>query len=197
MVAAAQATGVHKFLFSSVIHLSISTMVNHAAKQPVEEAVYESGLDYTVLQPAMFMQTLAGAWAPTLESGQITMPYSKYSKMCFVDFRDVAEVAAKAFVDDALSRGTFELCSPGMVDREDLAKLISEALGRTITAGEVDTENWATTLPIPLGPLRDGLVAMDTHYNKFGLAGGNSLVLNTVLGRKPAHCRSISTNSQR
>lgn len=36
-------------------------MVNHAAKQVVEEALYESGLDFTILQPAMFMQNLAGS----------------------------------------------------------------------------------------------------------------------------------------
>ena len=38
MVAAAQAAGVRKFVFSGVIHPSISALTNHAAKLPVEEA---------------------------------------------------------------------------------------------------------------------------------------------------------------
>lgn len=61
MVEAAKATGVRKFVFSGVFHPSISKMVNHAAKQPVEEAVYESGMEFTALQPAMFVQNLVFA----------------------------------------------------------------------------------------------------------------------------------------
>ncbi|MGI2907144.1 NmrA family NAD(P)-binding protein [Tolypothrix sp. VBCCA 56010] len=57
MVEAAKAAGVQKFVFSGAIHPSISKMSNHAAKRPIEEALYESGMDFTVLQPTMFMQT--------------------------------------------------------------------------------------------------------------------------------------------
>lgn len=55
-------------------------MVNHAAKQPVEEALYESGMDFIILQPAMFMQNLDGAWSAVLEGGKLTMPYSKRAR---------------------------------------------------------------------------------------------------------------------
>jgi uncharacterized protein YbjT (DUF2867 family) len=70
MVEATKVTGVRKFVFSGVIHPSISKMANHAAKLPVEEAMYESGLDFTVLQPTMFMQTLNNSWSGVLERGQ-------------------------------------------------------------------------------------------------------------------------------
>ena len=56
MVDAARTAGVRKFVFSGVIHPSISAMVNQRAKVPVEEALYTSGMDFTVLQPAAFMQ---------------------------------------------------------------------------------------------------------------------------------------------
>ena len=58
MVEAAREAGVRKFVLSGVIHPSIDRMVNHAGKRPVERALYESGLTFTVLQPTMFMQTL-------------------------------------------------------------------------------------------------------------------------------------------
>src|ERR1700748_2155236 len=44
MVPAARAAGVRKFVLSGVIHPSISAMTNHAAKLPVEEALYSSDL---------------------------------------------------------------------------------------------------------------------------------------------------------
>lgn len=45
MVAAAQEAGVRRFVFSSVIDPSISALVNHSAKAPVEEAIIESGME--------------------------------------------------------------------------------------------------------------------------------------------------------
>jgi hypothetical protein len=52
-------------------------------------------MDFTVLQPAMFMQNLGGSWPSVLEQGQIAMPYAKLAKVCYVDYRGVAEVAAQ------------------------------------------------------------------------------------------------------
>jgi uncharacterized protein YbjT (DUF2867 family) len=94
-----------------VYHPSLS-LVNHASTRPVEEAVYRSGLEFTVLQPAMFMQGLLGGWQSAVERrGVRYAPYSKDSAMTFVDYRDVAEAAAVAFATDDLVNGTFELAA--------------------------------------------------------------------------------------
>ena len=117
MVDAARAAGVRKFVFSGVIHPSISAMTNHAAaKLPVEEALYSSELDFTVLQPARFMQNFERSWNDIVEHDRLAQPYSLSAKMCSVDYRDVAEVAAMAMTGDELSYGTFELSAPGMQD---------------------------------------------------------------------------------
>jgi uncharacterized protein YbjT (DUF2867 family) len=128
---------------------------------------------------------LTGSWEMAKEQGQIIMPYSKLSKMSYVDYRDVAEVAALAMTGTELSYGTFELCSPGMYDRLDLAALMSEALGQTVEAGEISPEKWAQQVQIPAGPLHDGLIAMNKDYDRYGFSGGNSLVLKAILGREP------------
>jgi uncharacterized protein YbjT (DUF2867 family) len=101
MVQAARAAGVRKFVLSGVIHPSISALTNHTAKLPVEDALYTSELDFTVLQPARFMQMLEDYWI--VEHDRLALPYSLSSRMCWVDYRDVAEVAAMAMTDTALS----------------------------------------------------------------------------------------------
>ena len=93
-----QAETWRKFTFSSVIHPSLLNLGNHAAKLPVEEAIYESGLVFTVLQPTMFMQTLLGGWKEVQQKSSFSLPYSKRAKACYVDYRDVAEAAAIAQV---------------------------------------------------------------------------------------------------
>lgn len=184
MVEAASSAGVRKFVFSSVIHPSISKLTNHAAKRPVEEALYESGMEFTVLQPTMFMQNLDSGWSTVLEQGRFSLPYSKQAKASYVDYRDVAEAAALALTGDKLGYGTFELCAPGMVNRVELAAMISEAIGRTIEAGEPTFEEWAQT-HVPTGAPTEGLARMYANYDQYGFPGGNALVLQAILGREP------------
>jgi uncharacterized protein YbjT (DUF2867 family) len=184
MVEAARAEGVRKFVFSGVIHPSISAMTNHAAaKLPVEEALYSSELDFTVLQPARFMQNFERSWHDIVEHDRLAQPYSLSAKMCSVDYRDVAQVAAMAMTGSELSYGTFELCAPGMQDSHETAETISEVLGRPITAVQIPLDQFASQLPE--GPFRDGMRRMMAHYDKHGLPGGNPLVLRSILGREP------------
>lgn len=183
MVLAAQRAGARKFVFSGVYHPTINAMVNHRAKQPVEEALFESPLAFTILQPSMFMQNLSGAVAGARRSGQIAMPYSVHARTAWVDYRDVAEVAALAMTSDDLDYGTFELSAPGMVDRVQMAEMMQRAIGRDVEALEIPRERWAAQLPE--GPLREGLTRMMEHYDRYGFAGGNALVLRSILGREP------------
>ncbi len=185
MVEAAKAAGVRKFVFSSVIHPSITALSNHAAKLPVEEALYQSGMTFTVLQPAMFMQNMEGAWSEIRKQGRFALPYSRRAKACYVDYCDVAEAAVMALTGSTLDYGTFELCAPGLLNRVEVAALMSEALGRTIEAGEVPFDEWAEMARIPQGLVRDGLKRMYADYDLHGFPGGNALVLRKVLGREP------------
>ena len=184
MVDAARAAGGRTIVFSGVIHPSISAMTNHgAAKLPVEEALYSSELDFTVLQPARFMQNFERSWNDIVEHDRLAQPYSLSAKMCSVDYRDVAEVAAMAMTGDELSYGTFELSASGMQDTYETAKIVSEVLGRTVTAVQIPLDQFASQLPE--GHFRDGMRRMMAHYDKHGLPGGNPLVLRSILGREP------------
>ena len=185
MVDAALAAGVKKFTFSGVIHPSISKMSNHAGKRPVEEALYESGLIFTVLQPTMFMQTLADGWKEVTEHDTFSLPYANHKQASYVDYRDVAAAAAIALTSDKLDYGTFELCAPGMVNRIELTQMMSEVLGRTITPREVAFDEWAKQAHLPEGHFRIGMERMYADYDQYGFPGGNALVLRAILGREP------------
>ncbi len=182
MLDAATNAGVGRFVFSGVYHPSLS-LVNHASMRPIEEALYRSDLDVTVLQPAMYLQGLAGSWHDAVEHGVFAMPYSKDSAMTFVDYRDVAEVAALAIARNDLIGGTFELAAGGMVTRTEIAAMMSRYAGRTVLAR--DTAPAAALGEMPAGEMRDGLTAMFDDYTAHGFHGGNNLVLRTILGRDP------------
>src|SRR5699024_6212322 len=180
MVDAAVRAGVRRLVVSSVYHPSLVDLSNHRDKLPVEQAIYDSGLEFTILQPAMFMSPLGGYPSAARGRGVITGPYSPESRLAYVDYRDVAEVAALALTTDRLVGGTFELAGPGEFSREDIAAELSTLLARPVRA--------TGRLPEALDPqlpdhLATGLLRMFDHYHRAGLRGGSSLVLDTLLGR--------------
>jgi uncharacterized protein YbjT (DUF2867 family) len=184
MVRASQQVGIKKFVFSSVYHTSLS-LVNHAGKRPVEEALFESNMAFVILQPAMFMQTLQASWPNIIQTGTFPMPYSKHVKMSYVDYRDVTEVAARALSDNLLNNGIFELSSGASMDRVELSEMISDILDTPIEAKEISFDEFSRKAKIPDGYLKEGMRAMFGHYDRYGFQGGNSLVLESILGRKP------------
>ena len=192
MVEAAIEAGVPKFVFSGVYHPSLS-LTNHAGKRPAEEALYDSDLDFTVLQPGMFMQTLAESWRAVLETRVYSMPYSAEVLLSYVDYRDVAEVAVAAFADDRLAYGTFELAAGGMVTRTDIARLMGEALGERIEPETVPFDRWVEAAHMPAGPFRDGFEQMVRAYDDHGFHGGNPVVLRALLGREPRTLEAFLT----
>jgi uncharacterized protein YbjT (DUF2867 family) len=144
VVAAAVRAGVRRIVFSSVIYPSISELVNHSAKAPVEEAIIESGLEYVLLQPTLFVQGIARSWPTILETGVFAEPWSTETRFTRVDYRDVAEVAAIALTEDRLLYGTYQLCSEGNLNRHEVAALMSDVLGRHIAAGRVGAPSGAS-----------------------------------------------------
>ena len=180
VVKAAIDAGVQRFVFSAVIHPVLSDLVNHVAKAPVEEAVLNSGLEYTFLHPARYFQNYAAFWPKVVREGVLAEPWSSETRFSLVDYRDVAEVAAIALTEDRLLFGTFELCAPGQLDRHDVVALMSDVLGRKI--GERRD-------PGILGDVSQGLRAMFDHYDHHGLLG-NPLTLRAILGREPRSLRA-------
>lgn len=177
MVRASIDAGVRKFVYSGVYHPSLA-LVNHASTRPIEEALYDSDLAFTILEPAMFMQGLDEPYRGAVRAGRLAMPWSKSSKMTYVDYRDVAEVVAIAMTGDTLDHGTFELAAGGMLDRTEVAALMSTASGRDIVAVDPDAPQQPPDAP-------PGLSAMFDAYDRHGFHGGNDLVLRTILGRRP------------
>jgi uncharacterized protein YbjT (DUF2867 family) len=174
-----------KFVFSSVMHPQIGGLLNHEVKLRVEDRLLHSGLDFTILQPAVFMQNVARALPSIEENGAYAEPWDATKKSAYVDYADVAEAAALAMTEGTYRNTTLELSGDGMWSREDIACFLSEALGRPIRAEKRNQEDAAGALrPDPY--LREGMLRMWRHYDRHGFAGGgNSFLLRTILRRPP------------
>jgi uncharacterized protein YbjT (DUF2867 family) len=188
MVKAASRAGVRRFVFSSVIDPILSGLANHAQKAPVEEALLTAGMEYTFLHPTVFFQNFTDSWPRILKDGVVAEPWSVETRFSRVDYRDVAEAAAIALTENRLLYGTFDLCAEGLHNRNDVAAIIGEVLGRSIRAERVDPKAAAASA----GPGAPALEKMFDWYDRRGLHG-NALTLRAILGREPRTLRAFFT----
>ena len=185
LVDLARDAGVKKFVFSSVLNPMLTALDNHIQKVPVEEAIINSGMDFTILRPCHLYQNMVGKWPLIVEKGVFAEPYSASRRLSHVDYRDVAEAAVIGLLDDRLRNGCFDLCADGGVDRHEIAAIMSKVLGKPVRAETADMGAWLAGLPLPDdGYTRDALARMYAYYDQHGLVG-NPLVLKAILGREP------------
>ncbi len=188
---AAKAAGLRRMVFSSAIHPVIGVLQNHIQKVPVEEALIESGMEFTILNPAVFYQNITAAWLGVVATGVFAEPFSAAKRISRVDYRDVAEVAAIALTEDRLLNGTFELCADGGMDRTEVAAVMGEVLGRRIEAAAPDFGTWVSRTKLPYDDHQKAeLAAMYAFYDRHGLVG-NALTLRAILGRAPRSIRQF------
>lgn len=187
VVSAALAAGVERFVYHSVLHPQIEAMPHHWAKMRVEELLFQSGLDVTILQPAPYMQNVLGQWPSITGHAVYPVPYAPDTRVVMVDLDDAAEAAARVLTETGHSGATYELCAPGRLDALEIAAELGRALGKPVRAQQLPRRRWAAEAHAAgLGDYpRETLLAMFAFYERFGLAG-SSRVLELLLGRPPA-----------
>ncbi|NQV81333.1 MAG: NmrA family NAD(P)-binding protein, partial [Alphaproteobacteria bacterium] len=171
----------------SVLHPPVQALAHHWNKIFVEEALIESGLPYTILQPSSYMQNTAGDWKGILERGVHTLAFSTTASLSLVDLEDVAAVAARVIGHPAHYAAIYELAGPAMLSCEDKAAVLSDVLGRPVRAGQDSLETFrrkagAAGMPPHVIETRAHMFA---HYDTQGLPG-NCNVLRWLLGRAPS-----------
>ncbi len=77
-------------------------MPHHRQKLLVEEKLFESGLDYSILQPSAYMQNILG-YRNSIRAGSYPMPYPVSTMLSLVDLNDVAEVASNVITQSGHS----------------------------------------------------------------------------------------------
>src|ERR1044071_344953 len=122
VIGAARENGVEHFIYHSVLHPQTEKMKHHWAKLRVEEMTFESGLPFTILQPAPYMKNLLAGWKSIVEDGVLRVPYSIHSKFSFIDLEDVAEMAKIVLMEPGHKNAIYELAGTLPMSHVDVAE---------------------------------------------------------------------------
>ncbi|MHA7987386.1 NmrA family NAD(P)-binding protein [Rathayibacter sp. CAU 1779] len=195
LVDAAKEAGVEHFVFSSVLHSIVTSLVQHELKRDIEEHLVLSGLEFSILQPANYMLPLK--LRPVFERDVFELSWSLQRRQSMVDLADVAEVAEAVLADpDAHAGATYELVAPGRFTAYDIVEVLSDVLGRPIEAREIDADAYLrawvgdadpASVQHELSVLR-GITATYSDHDFVGNPG----VLTWLLGRRPTTFREFA-----
>jgi NAD(P)H dehydrogenase (quinone) len=186
-IAAALRGGAERFVYHSVLHPQTEDMPHHWQKLRVEEQLFESGLSYTILQPAAYMQNVLAQWDRVVGAGVYPVPYAVDTRLGMVDVEDVAAAAAIVLTEPGHAGATYELAGAEILSQTEIATILGRKLGHAVHAQPVSLKAWQQRARAAgLGDYQvQTLTSMFCYYERFGF-WGNPRVLGWLLGRPPA-----------
>jgi NAD(P)H dehydrogenase (quinone) len=152
-----------------------------------DEYLKASGLDWTILYPHTFMQSIALQFADSIRKfDHMAAAVGPSKTISMVDMRDVADVAAAVLTSDGHSGREYLITGPEALTYADCARKLSSALGRTISYSQITANQARKTFGSAGLPawLSDALVDLFAMYDT-GQLNPISDVTETVAGHAP------------
>jgi NAD(P)H dehydrogenase (quinone) len=186
LVAAATDLGVLRLVYHSVLHPQIEAMAHHWNKMRVEEMLFSSALDVTILQPTAYMQNSLAQWDRMVNDGIYRVPYPVETRLSLVDLDDVAEAAAIVLTNAGHAGATYELVGTPPLSQIEVAEMFGQALNKTVRAEAETIKSWDKRVRAAGmdDHQRDTLIKMFQAYASYGFKG-NPNVLSWLLARAP------------
>ncbi|MEU6087228.1 NAD(P)H-binding protein [Streptomyces sp. NPDC047085] len=185
LVAAARAAGVPRLVLLSAIATGDPDVGPFGMWHvPGEEALKESGAEWTVLRPSSFASNTLG-WAPAVAAGEPVPNMTGTGAQGVIDPRDVSEVAALALTDGRCAGRTYTLTGPEAITVPDQAAVLTSLLGRPVATRDLSPAETLDHLRTAWGLDEAGAEGVLTA-NTYIRAGRNALVTEDVpelLGR--------------
>jgi uncharacterized protein YbjT (DUF2867 family) len=138
LIDAAKAAGAEHFVFVSFDSRQIPDTPLSSAKRSVEQYLERAGINYTILQPSLYMDTWLGPFLfGDLSTGQVKIYGDGNGKVPYIYAADVARVAVYAATTPSARNQTFSFGGPESVSQRDVVKIFEEVAGKPLTVTEV------------------------------------------------------------
>ena len=131
-VAAAKRAGVrHLVRLSILVSDPNSPLTLGKWHGEADQHVIDSGIPYTLLRPAAFMQNFLMQAAMVSSNGAVAAPLGD-GKLGYIDMRDIASVAATVLTGSGHEGKTYPITGPESLSMDEVAGKLSAVLGEEI-----------------------------------------------------------------
>lgn len=120
---------------AGVQHMVLLSGRGEQRAEESEQRVIDSGLDWTIVRCAFFMQNFSeGFLIESIIHGELVMPTNPDVAEPFIDAEDIADTVFAALTHPEEHRGKlYELTGPELITFEEAAARIAKATGKDIT----------------------------------------------------------------
>ncbi len=183
VIEAAQAKGVGRIVYTSLLHADVSPLGLAGEHRDTEAMLKASGLTFTILRNGWYTENYAASIPGALAGGAL-MGSAREGRIASATRADYADAAVAALMDDALAGRTIELAGDAAYTLSDLAAELSRQVGRDIPYKNMPPAEYATALqgfgmPEPVAQLYAG---MDECASR-GALFDDSRQLSALIGR--------------
>ena len=186
VVRAARAAGVRRIVKLSVFGAAEEEFGIARTHRPVEREIEASGLAWTFLRPASYMQNFTNFMAPTIRSQHAIYTLIPDSAFNHVDTRDVARVAATVLSSDGHEGKAYTLTGPRSFSYREAARAIGVVTGapvQVVALTESDIRAGMKSHGVP-DLYADHLVDLDRWYES-GKGDQLTSSIRDITGREP------------
>jgi uncharacterized protein YbjT (DUF2867 family) len=136
----------------------------------VEQAVMNSGLEWTILRPTNFYQNDLWFKDVIFQQGIYPQPIGHVG-INRVDIRDIADAAVNSLIEDGHSGRIYELQGPENLTGPYVAEVYSKHLGRQVRYGGDDLNAWGAQARQMLpGWMVDDYTVMYRYFQEYGFS---------------------------
>jgi len=191
LIDAAKAAGISQFILVS-FSPSANEFPLQDAKRAVEEHLKQSGLNYTILQPSVFMEVwlspvlgfdAANAKAQIYGSGQ--------NKISWISYKDVAKFATESLDNPAARNAVIELGGPEGLSPLEVVRIFEQVQGRAFEVQHVPDEALLAQKKTATDPLQESFAALMLYYS-----AGNVIDMSETLRKLPVQLTSVKDYAQ-
>jgi uncharacterized protein YbjT (DUF2867 family) len=178
LIDAAKGAGVQRFLYTSALGSSPDSPVPlMRIKALNEQRLHESGMDYTILKPNLYIEVWGGivVGAPLAQGKPVTLVGDASHRHSMLCMRDAASFAVAAIDHPAARNATIVIGGPAPVSWTDVVAAAERVVGHTIETRSVALGEPIEGLPPGVAGMfsametYDSVIEMDQTARTFGV----------------------------
>lgn len=189
-IRAAKEIGVRRFIYQSVLHSIEPELPHHRQKLEVERSLIDSGLVYTIVQPAPFMQNILNAKDALIHDKIFVQKFfterDSTNRINLIDVSDLGYCVAEIASGNEYHFSTLELCGPENLSVSEMLSDMEKVIGQTIKLKYISDDEIRKAMSGRKAPEYsvETLLKMFHHYNN-GDFCGNASTASAILKRIP------------
>lgn len=187
LVDAAQAAGVHHFIYTSISANMNLPFPTGNAKREVEQHLMRSGMTYTILRPGYFMEVwLSPAVGFDASNGKAVIYGTGTQPISWIAAADVARFGVASLDNPAAVNAILELGGPAALSPLQVVALYEQITGRAFALTYVSAEALAAQQAAAIDSMQQSFAALMRCY-----AAGDPINMTATLATFPLTLTSV------